>query len=131
MDRVFRAWLAVASLTTLFGFAGCSGGGDGPARFRSSGSVTIDGQPVSQGMVYFMPAAGNEGPQGYATIQGGKYDTNRDGGGTVGGMHRIKIVAPDFEYESSGDIDLPKSDGTQNFELKAIDVRRIVPGPPA
>ena len=66
---------------------------DGPDRFHVSGSVTFDGRPVPHGTIVFEPdvAAGNQGPQGYATIQDGKFDTRNEGKGVVGGQHKVRL----------------------------------------
>ena len=108
--------------------AGCGAGeSEGPDRFGVSGTVNYEGQPVQSGRIYFEPdsAQGNSGPQGYAEIAAGKYDTAGDSGkGTVGGPHRVRITTPQFEYQKPEAVDLPKEDSTQNFGLKASDVQQ-------
>lgn len=115
--------------------SGCGGGGtDGPARYGLSGTVTYDGKPVPFGQMIFSPdtAAGNSGPQGFAEIRDGKYQT-AEGKGTVGGPHVVQItgfgsdpatgsednpVPPLFsEYQTKAD--LPKEDATMDFEVPA------------
>jgi len=116
----------------LSAFAGCNQDGGGPKRYRVTGNVSLDGQPVSQGTIYFTPASGNTGPQGFGPINSGTYDTqDANGSGTVGGPHRVKIIGPNFEYEGKADVDLPKADGVQNFELKGNEVKKIAPSAPA
>jgi hypothetical protein len=114
---------------------GCnSGGGDGPSRNRLTGAVTLDGQPVASGQIFFDPdvSQGNSGPQAFATIKDGKYDTSAaDSKGHVGGPHKVRISGPDFNYESKTPVNLPKENGTQNFELKSSEVTKVTPGPPA
>ena len=59
--------------------AGC---GDGePTGTTCPGRVTFAGQPVVSGRIYFAPdpARGNDGPQGYAAIEDGRYDTAKGG----------------------------------------------------
>lgn len=58
------------------------GCGDGPKRVRVSGTVTFQGKPVPYGNVVFEPDKfkGNSGPQGYATIKDGRFDTAIAGG---------------------------------------------------
>jgi hypothetical protein len=58
--------LAMLSLATIIG----CGGGDGSASLR--GSVTYNGEPVSQGSISFMPVGGTGTPFG-ATIVDGQY----------------------------------------------------------
>lgn len=71
--------------------AGCSE--SGPTRYRIQGTVEFDGQPVPAGTIYFDPdsSKGNKGPQGYATITDGKFDTEISGKGHVGGPMIVRI----------------------------------------
>ena len=48
----FRIWLSTSVLSLLLLFSGCSG----PNAASVSGSVTLDGQPLTTGMVSFYPA---------------------------------------------------------------------------
>ncbi len=89
----------------LFLIAGC-GGGDGLPRERVSGMVTLDGQPVADGMIQFLP----EGPadpsgavlSGGATIKGGAYDIPRDTG-LIPGTYKVSIYAASSKGEVSND----------------------------
>ena len=65
--------------------AGC---GRGPTLYQVSGRVTYDGQPLPAGVIYFDPdvTRNHDGPQGYAVIKNGTYNTSARGGrGVVGG----------------------------------------------
>ena len=66
--------LAVALLLLAFS-SGCSEKDTG--RVAVWGDVTWKGQPVPSGVVYFSPDTkkGNKGPQGYALIKAGAYDS--------------------------------------------------------
>ena len=67
---------ALATLTLLlFNSIGCSD--NGPTRIAVWGDVTWKGQTVPSGVVYFGPdtSKGNKGPQGFALIKEGRYDT--------------------------------------------------------
>jgi hypothetical protein len=70
---------------------GC-GGGDGLARVAVSGSVTIDGEPVPNGVVRFKPAAGTEGPMANTMITDGQYDIPADQG-PVAGNYTVEVQA--------------------------------------
>ena len=107
--------------------AGCSAG-DGQVRYRVSGDVKIDGQPVPYGEVLFTPdgSKGNSGAQGIADIKDGKYDTQGSRApGVAGGPTVVRVMG--FrdaggrelicEYESQ--IDLPKSTTTHNIDIPA------------
>ena len=135
---------SVALLTALVLCVQGCGGTDGPTTFNLSGNVTFDGKPVPAGQIVFEPdsAAGNSGPQAFAAIRDGKYDTTT-GKGTVGGPHVVRITgteaggaggtseagpeteeAPtelfsDFQTKA----DLPKELSTMDFAVTASDVK--------
>lgn len=131
------ALLALAVCLTLFGL-GCQRGDDGPQRFRLSGTVTYNGKPVPKGFINFNPAEGNPGPGSGAEIVDGKYET-REGKGIIGGPHIVIITGSDgVPYEECGEtvqggkqlfpryqteVDFPKEDGEENFDVPEIDER--------
>ncbi len=119
--------------------AGCSDAEKGLKRFKVSGTVTFDGKPVPFGMITFTPdsAKGNEGPQGFAKIIDGKFNTTSGNGrGIIGGAHQIKINGT--SEENSGEMgpddmpitpkplfktyktefDFPKEDATKDFVVE-------------
>lgn len=63
------------SLLSLTALCGC--GKSDSQRVAVWGDVTWKGKPVPAGVVYFNPDAkkGNKGPQGFALIKGGHYDS--------------------------------------------------------
>lgn len=71
--------------------AGC-GGGDGLERVAVSGSVTIGGEPVPNGVVRFKPAAGTEGPMANTMITDGQYNIPGDQG-PVAGNYEVQVQA--------------------------------------
>lgn len=97
-------------------FPGCGGSSDGPPRFRVSGTVTYDGQPVHMGRITFTPDSqkGNTGPAGYADIRNGRFDTGQDGQGVVGGPHVVMIqgysseVIVEYHEDADAEIERPK-----------------------
>ena len=107
-----------------------------------SGKVTFKGQPVPAGKIYFTPdsAKGNSGPQGYAEIKDGVYDTSAAGGhevgsgpmtvsidgfdpsksakkekGDVSGEETILMIFPTYTTTA----DLPDDDSTKDFDVPA------------
>ena len=57
-----------------------------------SGSVTLDGQPLAEGRIRFVPTGETKGPASGAEILDGSYRvTNR--GGVPAGTHRVEIRA--------------------------------------
>jgi hypothetical protein len=121
-------WLAVGCWIAL---AGCQD--SGPPRYRISGTVTHQGQPVPIGSILFQPdgAKQNSGPYGFAPIREGRYDTQLDGKGFSGGPQIVIVEAfdgvnidPDYNPYglsiSSGYIqphDLPHTETTLDIRL--------------
>lgn len=114
--------------------AGC--GPQGPARHRVRGSVSYEGRPVPLGRIVFEPDVleGNRGPQGFAVIENGFFDTAvKQGRGTSGGPMVVTIDA--FEPGAPGQParplltnhqerrDLPKDDTKLTFDVKAANGR--------
>ena len=103
----------------------------GPPRHRVTGTVTHGGKPVALGRIVFEPDAtrGNAGPQGFAPIENGRYDTAAPHcKGSVGGPMIVIIdgmeVSGGADASASGRllfptheerIDLPRADATRDF----------------
>jgi hypothetical protein len=97
--------------------------------------VTYDGgKPVPAGRIYFSPdtTKGNDGPQGFAVIHDGKFDTRKNGRAPIGGPMIVRInaceagadpssamVGPHLFKDYEMAIDLPKEDSTQTFDVPA------------
>jgi hypothetical protein len=81
---------AAAALAATVLVVGCA---DGEKEFDVSGTVTCDGKPVAKGLIFFDPdaAKGGKGPQGFANIENGKFDTAAQGKGVRGGPYTIRI----------------------------------------
>src|SRR3954454_7793930 len=92
-----RHAIAVALAVGVAAVVGC--GDDGPKRYKVSGSVTFDGQPIPYGDIVFTPDGSkkNSGPQGFAKIRDGRSETDADkgigGGPTV--LHVTAFRGPD------------------------------------
>ena len=71
--------------------SGCGGGG--PTRYELSGKATFEGKPIPHGRIVFEPDASkkNAGPQGFANIKDGQFDTSDGGQGHIGGDHLIRV----------------------------------------
>ena len=129
----FSNWLVLSSAVAVTVLAaGC--GPDGPQRYRMSGTVTHAGRPVPVGEVQFEPAEKGIGG-GFAPIFDGRYDTNVDGRGHLGGEHTVQIVGfdgvenpadPDSPavpmfppYQQS--LDLPRKTSSMDFDVPTGD----------
>ena len=112
-------------------FIGCS---NRPRRYPVSGTVTYAGQPLPAGVIFFDPdvTKQNKGPQGYALIKDGRYDTAASGGkGVVGGPYLVRIDGfdgkPGRELPMGNAlfthfqqlINLPEAASTQDFDVPA------------
>jgi hypothetical protein len=87
----------------------------------------VNGESVPYGEILFTPdgGQGNSGPQGIATIQNGKYDTaGSRAPGVAGGPTVVLVTAladskGKLICEYQFNLDLPKSDSTQNIDVPA------------
>ncbi|HBO43340.1 MAG TPA: hypothetical protein DD670_05285 [Planctomycetaceae bacterium] len=106
--RVFA--ILACGLTPL---AGC--GGDKAERYSLTGQVTYQGKPVPAGHLVFEPDAskGNQGPQGFANIENGRYATDQFGRGAVSGPLVVQITA--FMDPSQRDEDEPSDEGSLTY----------------
>jgi len=75
-------------LPILLCLSGC--GSSGPPRGSVQGKVTLDGQPVEQGTITFLPTGGTTGPSAGGVITGGQYSIEEDKG-PVAGKSRVEI----------------------------------------
>lgn len=92
--------------------SGC-GGGD-PNRGAVRGTITIDGKPVTQGTVDFMPIDRSLGSTAGTTIEDGKYDLARIKGATVG-KNRV-VVAGSLKF-AEPDSNPPELGGEPGIDL--------------
>jgi hypothetical protein len=96
--------------------AGCSGGDDLP-REPVSGTVTLDNQPLADGVIQFTPAekaaTGPSAVPGGGEIKGGKFSIPRDRG-LVPGKYNVAINSAEKSERTKpqqvggGKVDLPK-----------------------
>lgn len=88
-----RPLLVTLSLLCLA--IGC-GGPDGPVRVAVSGQVTLDGAPLTSGVIRFIPQTEAAGPAASLSIVGGQF-TSTAADGPVIGTHRVEIEAVDHQ----------------------------------
>lgn len=68
------------------------GCGNPSARQSLTGKVTLDGRPLSEGSIRFVPAAGTLGPSAGGAIKDGTFSIDAEKG-TLCGSFRVEITA--------------------------------------
>src|SRR3954454_16046539 len=124
---MMRVCLRLAWAIWLLGlviFSACS---QAEKLYRVSGNVTFAGKPIPKGLIFFDPQA--EGPQGFANIVDGKFDTSVQGKGVRGGSYDIRVNGFDGKKvndapfgntlfpEYTGTKDLPQEDSTFDLDI--------------
>ncbi len=125
-----QKWVLWLSLGLIAVTIGCGGGDSGPVRFHVSGKVTFDGKPVKFGSIQFEPDVGNKGPQGFAEIRDGSFDTRKRGDGVIPGKVISRITGLQNEPQPNNDepvtalfeghevrLELPSKDSTKDFDI--------------
>lgn len=75
-----------------------------------SGQVTLDGQPISNGEIRFIPSAGTIGPVSGGPIKDGVY-TAKGKGGVPLGNHQVEIRAYRANAKSQGQAGVGGNEG--------------------
>ena len=90
----------IAFAAMLFAVVGC--GGDD--RFDLAGEVTHKGKPIPAGTLVFDPdtARGGDGPQGFAHIKQGKFDTRESGRKVMKGAALVRVQGFDGNQGKPG-----------------------------
>jgi hypothetical protein len=84
-------------LATMLGGAGCGG----PVKRAISGSVTLEGKPLDEAVIMFVPLDIQAGKTGAAITQG-RYEVPRDVG-LLPGRYRVEIADdPPIDHASMG-----------------------------
>lgn len=88
---VDRCLLGATLVFLCLAMPGC--GAKDTGRYRVSGSVTYQGNPVQHGTIMFEPdtSKGNSGGAGSAVIINGKFDSDQGGIGCTGGPQIVSI----------------------------------------
>lgn len=84
-----RRSLTCIGLIVTVVFAGC---GDSSGRVAVSGSVSVNGQPLSRGSILFEPNMGTSGAKSAGKIADGRFSIPRESGPWVG-EYTIRIYA--------------------------------------
>ncbi len=120
------------SIIAALAFGGCTG-----PKFTTTplaGSVTVDGQPVAEGTINFVPAGVEQGPSTSAPIVAGKYQADvpvgsvrvhfqatRETGKTVDVFgtpqpERVNVIPP--QYHGGVAIDVSPQQAQHDFDLQ-------------
>ena len=81
-------------LTFTLLLSGCSKPPAGPQRAAVSGTVQLNGTPLTQGIIRFVPTDGTQGPKVSLPITNGQFAADPDHG-PVAGTNRIEIQSTD------------------------------------
>lgn len=123
------ARLGPFALLVSFLAVGCGGAGSGS---HIAGRATFKNQPIPAGRIYFDAdtAKQNTGPQGFADIKDGQYDTKKGGRGIAGGPTIVRIQGTDgagkrlfLEYKLQ--VDLPPGTATKDFDVPAAAAKNL------
>lgn len=102
--RKFKMRKRVAvGLLTMSALVGCSHNETGPERASVSGVVNLNGTPLREGTIRFVPIESTAGPKVSALVTGGSFETTAEHGPVVG-SNRIEIESldgPAFDDEQA------------------------------
>lgn len=112
--------MARLSLLAFLLALGCSGG---PKSHHVKGIVKYNGEPVKRGIIRFEPDSrtGTDGPEGFAYITDGQYDTRLDNGRaiTTGGGYIVRIDG--FDGKPGAELPMGKPVFTNHSETRNFD----------
>jgi len=92
----------------VIGITGCSKGTEGIPAVPASGTVTLNGKPLEQGTIQFVPSKSRPA---YGEIKDGKFTltTYVDGDGAVPGKHKVGVTAVEEVPNPKGGEPIAKS----------------------
>lgn len=90
----------LSAVVAIAAAAGCSGGGDDLPRVAVSGTVTMDGQPLPEGLIQFIPEGADpeKAASASGTIKEGAFAIDRASGPTAG-KYKVAINRPEHMSE--------------------------------
>ena len=95
--------LFVAGMLTISAIAGCGHKETGPKRASVSGKVNLNGTPLPDGTIRFVPIDSNSGPKVSVAVVEGSFEATAENGPVVGN-NRIEIESldgPAFDDEQT------------------------------
>ena len=102
---VMHAVMVLCTALLCVAMLGCGGTGEAIPRAAVSGTVTLDGEPLPAGVVYFAPTGDTPGPRTGAPVADGAFALDARHGPPVG-PHRVEVRSTDdgglaFDDESA------------------------------
>ena len=123
-SKMYRRELAVSCfMVGLLGLVGC-GDPSGDLRAAVSGTVALDGEPLRQGLVRFVPLAPTTGQKLSIRVEDGRFSAEALHGPVVG-RHRIEIESTD-----TGGLDTDDEDAIANLRQARRRYVSVVKVPP-
>lgn len=117
-----RVALSLCFCLVLSTLAGCGASGNDYPRAAARGIVTLDGDPLSSGVIRFIPEGDNAGPQASASIREGIFNVPVDFGPVVG-TNRIEIISTDdggFAEDDEQAIQRLKQEGIKQIKVVKV-----------
>lgn len=111
----------VGLIVTTF-VVGCGGKSEEFSRAAVSGKVTLDGKPLAEGTIRFVPVAPTTGPKVSVTIEQGQFVSD-DEHGPVIGKHRVEIQSTDdggYAFDDEQAIERLKQSGARSIEVVRV-----------
>jgi hypothetical protein len=88
------AWLVIGSAILSIVVVGCGANEGSFERYPISGSVSLDGEPLSDAAILLVPMANVKGPKVLLPIVDGQFSADASHGPVLG-SHRVEIVLTD------------------------------------
>jgi hypothetical protein len=117
-----RHLILLAVALSLVALTGCGG----ERRVSVAGNVTLDGEPIPEGSITFIPDQGNHGPTAGGEIIDGEYRVE-SASGPMTGPHRVEIRATVRTGRSVPD---PRFPGARIEEVRDLIPARYKTGKP-
>ena len=103
-----RTLILPITIAVVFAASGCSGGGS----TEVSGKVTLQGKPLPEGSIRFVPTVGTKGRPGSAVVTNGTYTIPLKDG-MVPGKYKVEITA---RRKTGKKVPVPDSPGVERDE---------------
>lgn len=111
---VFPLWVCLCMMS------GC-GESDGLDRLHVKGTVTVNGAPLKNGRISFLPTEGTSGPATGTVIENGQFEIPLEQG-PMQGKHRIEIMA----VRPTGQ-KIREGSGSENPDAFVEEVEQFIP----